>query len=323
MKKKPLIIIAGPTAVGKTASSVGLAKRINGQVISADSMQVYRYMDIGSAKIRPEEMEGVPHYLIDCLEPTEDFNVTRFQEMAFESMDKIYSEGSIPILVGGTGFYIQSVLYNIDFKTTEIDEAYREELEKEGLAHGKEFLHEKLREVDPASADAIPAGNMKRVIRALEYYHSTGRQISVHNEEERKKEPAYNAAFFVLTMSRDVLYERINLRVDQMMKEGLLEETKKLLEIGVTEDKTAMQGLGYRQIVRYLQGKCSLEKAVDDIKKETRHFAKRQLTWFRREKNVIWVDREQFTDNNALCAYLQETAESVFAGQKEKIILPE
>ena len=168
MEKKPLIIIAGPTAVGKTASSVGLAKRMNGQIVSADSMQVYRYMDIGSAKIRPDEMEGIPHYLIDCLEPTEDFNVTRFQEMAFESMNKIYSECSIPILAGGTGFYIQSVLYNIDFKTTEIDEAYREELEKEGLEHGKEFLHAKLREVDPASADAIPAGNMKRVIRALE-----------------------------------------------------------------------------------------------------------------------------------------------------------
>ncbi len=318
MEKKPLIIIAGPTAVGKTASSVGLAKRMNGQVVSADSMQVYRYMDIGSAKIRPDEMEGIPHYLIDCLEPTEDFNVTRFQEMAFESMNKIYSEGSIPILAGGTGFYIQSVLYNIDFKTTEIDEAYRDELEKEGLEHGKEFLHAKLREVDPASADAIPAGNMKRVIRALEYYHSTGRQISVHNEKERKKEPAYNAAFFVLTMPRDILYERINLRVDQMMEDGLLEETKKLLEIGVTEEMTAMQGLGYRQIVHYLQGKCSLEKAVDDIKKETRHFAKRQLTWFRREKNVIWVDRQQFTDNNALCAYLQETAEAVFAGQSIK-----
>ncbi len=311
MTKRPLIIVAGPTAVGKSAAAVSLAERMNGQVVSADSMQVYRHMDIGSAKIRPDETNGVPHHLIDCLDPTEDFNVMRFQELAFKAMDDIYAEGSVPIIAGGTGFYIQSVLYNIDFNSTEVDPAYRAELEIEGLERGKDFLHAKLREVDPASADAIPAGNMKRVIRALEYYHSTGKQISVHNEEERKKEPAFNNAFFVLTMPREILYERINLRVDQMMEEGLVEEVQKLLDMGVTESMTSMQGLGYRQIVHFLHGKCSLDKAVDDIKKETRHFAKRQITWFKREKNVIWVDRLQFTDNNALCAYLQETAEKI------------
>ncbi len=323
LEKKKLIIVAGPTAVGKSAAAVQLAKKMRGQVVSADSMQVYRHMDIGSAKIRPEETEGVPHHLIDCLDPTEEFNVTLFQDMAYKAMDEIYEAGDIPVIAGGTGFYIQSILYNIDFKTTEVDTAYRAELEKEGELRGKEFLHAKLREVDPASADAIPAGNMKRVIRALEYYHSTGKQISVHNEEERRKEPAYNAAFFVLTMPRDILYKRIDLRVDQMMEEGLVDEVRRLMDMGVTENMTSMQGLGYRQIVHYLQGKTSLDAAVDLIKKETRHFAKRQLTWFRREKNVIWVDRQQFTDNNALCAYLQETAEAVLSGQKIDNILPE
>jgi len=292
--KRPLIILTGPTAVGKTKASIGLAKALNGEIISADSMQVYKYMDIGSAKIRPEEMQGVKHYLIDELEPDEEFHVVKFQQMAKEAMEVIYAQGKIPIVVGGTGFYIQALLYDIDFTESNEDNSYRQELEQLADEKGAEYLHEMLRVVDPVSADTIHANNVKRVIRALEFYHQTGEKISEHNEQERAKDSPYNFCYFVLNDDREKLYERINLRIDQMLEEGLVDEVKALKNKGYTRDMVSMQGLGYKEILDYLNGKCTLEEAIYILKRDTRHFAKRQLTWFRRERDVVWIDKPSY-----------------------------
>lgn len=289
---RPLIVLAGPTAVGKTKTSIALAKAIGGEIISADSMQVYKYMDIGSAKIRPEEMEGIPHYLINELEPDEEFHVVRFQQMAKAALERIYSNGHIPILTGGTGFYIQALLYDIDFTEDNGDDAYRKELEAYAEEHGTHVLHERLLAVDEASAHAIHANNVKRVIRALEFYHKTGQKISEHNEKERQKTSPYNSVYFVLNDNRAHLYERIDRRVEQMMEEGLVEEVRFLKDKGYTRDMVSMQGLGYKEILEYLDGECTLEDAIYRIKRDTRHFAKRQITWFKREKDVIWIDKD-------------------------------
>ena len=297
--KKPLIVLTGPTAVGKTSLSISLAKAVNGEIISADSMQVYKGMDIGSAKIRKEEMQGVTHYLVDILEPEEEFHIVKFQELAKAALEEIYAKGKIPILVGGTGFYIQAVTRDIDFTQAEQETSYREELEQFAKEKGAEYLHEKLREVDSKSAEIIHANNVKRVIRALEFYHQNGTPISEHNEEQKQQTSPYNLAYFVLTAPREILYERIDRRVDQMMEEGLLEEVKSLRERGCHRGMVSMQGLGYKEILAYLEGEYPLEEAVRILKRDTRHFAKRQLTWFRREQDVIWVDKEQFHWNEA------------------------
>ena len=292
--KKPLIILTGPTAVGKTKASIGLAQALNGEIISADSMQVYKYMDIGSAKIRPEEMQGVRHYLVDELEPDEEFHVVRFQQMAKQAMEEIYAKGKIPIVVGGTGFYIQALLYDIDFTENDEDTEYRKELEKLAKEKGADSLHDMLKEVDPASAESIHANNVKRVIRALEFYKLTGQKISEHNERERGKESPYEFCYFVLNDDRQLLYDRIDLRIDKMLEDGLLEEVTALKNKGYTKDMVAMQGLGYKEILDYLNGACTLEEAIYILKRDTRHFAKRQLTWFRREREVIWVDKNNY-----------------------------
>lgn len=293
-EKKPLIVLTGPTAVGKTALSIQLARRIGGEIISADSMQVYRHMDIGTAKIRLEEMDGVPHHLIDILEPTEDFNVVRFQALARAAAEDIYSRGKIPIVAGGTGFYIQALLNDIDF--TQIDEntQFREEMERLAAEQGAEVLHERLRAVDPESAEAIHANNVKRVIRALEYYEQTGEKISAHNEAERAKTSPYHFFYYVLNTNRTVLYERIEKRIDEMMEEGLVEEVRQLQAMGCRRDSVAMQGLGYKEILDYLDGACTLEDAIYKIKRDTRHFAKRQITWFKREKHVTWINKKDY-----------------------------
>ena len=262
-------------------------------------MQVYKYMDIGTDKIRTENMGGVPHHLIDFLEPTEDFNVVLFQKYVKEAMEGIYHRGHIPILVGGTGFYIQAILYDIDFTTTDADMTYRHGLEQISKMKGPEVLHQRLELVDPESAKAIPVGNVKRVIRALEYYEKTGNKISDHNKEQHEKTSPYDFRYFVLTDHRDVLYERIEKRIDKMIEEGLEEECKKLLELGVEPQMTSMQGLGYREMMGYLNGEYDLERAIYLIKRNTRHFAKRQLTWFRREKDVIWVDKSEYNRDDA------------------------
>ena len=292
MDRKPLIILAGPTAVGKTSLSIRLAKETGGEIISADSMQVYRHMDIGSAKITKEEMEGVPHYLVDVLEPEEEFNVVRFQQMAKEAAERIWKKGKIPLVVGGTGFYIQALLYDIDFTENDGDESYRRQLERKASdEEGASELYEILKTVDPKAAQEIHPRNIKRIIRALEFYHQTGKKISEHNETQRQKESPYNYAYFVLTDERSRLYERIDRRVDLMMEQGLLDEVRYLKERGVRKDSTAMQGLGYKELYAYLEGEYPLDEAVRIIKRDTRHFAKRQLTWFKRERDVIWADK--------------------------------
>ncbi|MDO4440100.1 MAG: tRNA (adenosine(37)-N6)-dimethylallyltransferase MiaA [Eubacteriales bacterium] len=318
--KKPLIILTGPTAVGKTAASIGLAKAIGGEIISADSMQVYRHMDIGSAKIRPEEMQGVPHHLIDVLEPEEAFHVVRFQQMAKEAMEGIYERGRIPIVVGGTGFYIQALLYDIAFGENEEDRSYRKELEELAKKEGAETLHAMLAQVDEKAALEIHANNVKRVIRALEFYHQTGQKISEHNEEERKKESAYNSAYFVLNDERSHLYDRINRRVDLMFEAGLVEEVRALKNRGYTRDMVSMQGLGYKEIFACLDGECTLEEAKEIIKRDTRHFAKRQITWFKRERDVIWIEKQAYgyKEEKILERMLEELKERRIFPQKEE-----
>ncbi len=315
--KKPLIILTGPTAVGKTKLSIKLARAVNGEIISADSMQVYRYMDIGSAKIRPEEMEEIPHHLVDCLDPDEEFNVVRFQKMAKEAMEDIYARNRIPILVGGTGFYIQAVTGDIDFTECGEDNSYRKELEKKAKEQGPEVLHRMLFEVDPESALAIHANNTKRVIRALEYYQQTGEPISLHNQQQRQKESPYNLAYFVLNDERSRLYERIDARIDEMLREGLVDEVKRLQQMGYHKGMVSMQGLGYKEILSYLDGTWSLEEAVYILKRDTCHFAKRQITWFKRERNVEWFHKPDYDyDENKIL-------EGMLQSLRSKSILPQ
>jgi len=294
---RPLIIITGPTAVGKTALSVRLAKAIGGEIISADSMQVYRHMDIGSAKIKKEEMDGVPHYLIDVLDPEEEFNVTVFQKMAKEAVEEIYSHSHIPIVAGGTGFYIQALLYDIDFTENGEDTSIRMELEKLGQERGAEYLHNLLWDIDPDSAEEIHENNMKRVIRAIEYYRQTGERISEHNKREREKKSPYDFLYYVVNTDRARLYERIDRRVDLMLEQGLVEEVMHLKDMGLTRDMVSMQGLGYKEILDYLQGICTLEEAVYVLKRDTRHFAKRQITWFKRERDVRWLNLPDYNND--------------------------
>lgn len=292
--KKPLIVLTGPTAAGKTELSIALAKKLNGAIISADSMQVYKYMNIGSAKIRPEEMQGVRHYLVDVLDPREEFHVARFQQMAKEAMEEIYRNGQLPIVVGGTGFYIQALLKDIDFDESSGELPCRKELEETARREGGAVLYERLKQVDPESAEAIHPNNVKRVIRALEFYQETGQPISLHNKEQKEKQPPYTYAYFVLNDDRARLYERIDRRVDRMVEQGLVEEVRWLKEHGYDRSLVSMQGLGYKELFPYLDGSCSLEEAVEIIKRDTRHFAKRQITWFKREPDVIWLNQQEF-----------------------------
>lgn len=292
--KRPLIILTGPTAVGKTSLSLSLAKELDGEIVSADSMQVYRYMDIGTAKIREEERQGIPHHLIDVLDPWEDFNVVRFQKMAREALEEIWERGHIPIVTGGTGFYIQALLYDIHFTENNEDSSLRKDLENYARENGAEALHSRLAEVDEKAASQIHFNNVKRVIRALEFYYQTDKKISEHNEEERKRTSPYDFKYFVLNDEREHLYARINQRVDLMMEEGLVEEVQKLKEMGCDSTMVSMQGLGYKEILSYLEGECTLDGAVYKIKRDTRHFAKRQITWFKRERDVIWLHKPDY-----------------------------
>ena len=298
-EKPPLIVLTGPTAVGKTRLSLNLAKAVNGEIISADSMQVYKGMDIGSAKILPEQMQGIPHHLVDVLSPQDDFHVVRFQEMAKEAMEKIYGRQKVPVLVGGTGFYIQAVTRDIDFTEAQTMDTYRRDLEERAKTEGAHALHEELRRVDPVSAQMIHENNIKRVIRALEFYHQNHVPISGHNAEQRERTSPYDLHYFVLTAPREELYRRIDERVDEMIRQGLVEEVKRLKAEGCHRGMVSMQGLGYKEILAYLDGEYPLEEAIRLIKRDTRHFAKRQLTWFRREEEVVWVDKAEFDYDEA------------------------
>lgn len=304
MNKKPLIILTGPTASGKSSLAIRLARQIGGEIISADSMQVYRGMDIGTAKIRPEEMQGIPHYLIDVMDPDEPFNVVVFQALAKEAMAKIRAAGHIPIIAGGTGFYIQALFRDIDFTENDNDISYRKHLEALAGSAGPEALFRMLLQEDPESAAAIHQNNIKKVIRALEFKHQTGQKISDHNREQAAQTSPYQYAYFVLNMDRAILYEKIEQRVDEMMSAGLLQEVERLRSRGYGMDLVSMQGLGYKEIYAYLEGECSLEEAVSRIKLGTRHFAKRQLTWFRREKDVIWLEKRPDSSEEELTEFM-------------------
>ncbi len=311
----PLIIVAGPTAVGKSALAVRLAKAVGGEIISADSMQVYRGLDIGSAKVTDEEKQGVPHFLIDELDPKEPFDVVKFQAMAKAYIEQICARGHIPILVGGSGFYIQAVLYGIDFDETASDPSYRASLEERARLEGPEKLYGMLKEVDPASAERIHPNNQKRVIRALEFYHASGEKISEHNDREILRESPYNFVYFVLDEDRDRLYRKIDRRVDEMMERGLLREVEDLLQKGCTKETESMQGLGYQELIDYLDGGSSYEEAVRLIKRDTRHFAKRQLTWFRRERDAVWIEKEAYGNDQ------ERILDAMLARIKERGIL--
>ncbi|MDE6640975.1 MAG: tRNA (adenosine(37)-N6)-dimethylallyltransferase MiaA [Acetatifactor sp.] len=305
--RPPLIVLTGPTAVGKTRLSLALARAVKGEIVSADSMQVYRHMDIGSAKIRPEEMQGIPHHMIDILDPWESFNVVLFKERCEECIGGIYERGHIPVVTGGTGFYIQALLRDVDFTEEPEDRAYRESLERLAAEKGPEYLHAMLRESDPAAAEEIHFNNIKRTVRALEFHHLTGKRISDHNHRERQKESAYNSCYFVLNDERDRLYARIEQRVDEMLEQGLADEVRRLRDMGCRRGMVSMQGLGYKEIMAWLEGETTFEEAVEILKRDTRHFAKRQLTWFRREKDVIWVNKDEFGyDEDRMLTFMLE-----------------
>lgn len=306
MNNRPLIILTGPTAVGKTALSIGLAKAVDGEIISADSMQVYRKMNIGTAKIQQSEMQGVRHHLIDILDPGEDFNVVLFKKYALEAMKDIYSRGKIPVVVGGTGFYIQALLYDINFEDNDNDMSYRAELQTLAAEHGNSYIHDMLAGVDPESAEKIHENNVKRVIRALEFYKKTGTKISEHNEAESQKESPYNFEYFVLNDDRQKLYDRIDRRIYIMLEDGLLDEVRSLVDEGYSRDLVSMQGLGYKEMIDYIQERYTLDEAVYTLKRDTRHFAKRQVTWFKREKQVTWVNKNEFDSEADILSFMIE-----------------
>ncbi len=292
-----VIVIVGPTASGKTNLSIELAKRMNGEIISADSMQIYKYMDIGTAKPTKEEMQGIKHYLIDEVLPSEDFNVVRFKELAEKYINNTLEKGKQPIVAGGTGLYISSLINNINFSDSESDWELREALKKEAEELGPEHLHKKLQEVDPDSALNIHPNNIKRVIRALEVYYQTQKPISYHNEISRTIPPKYNFILVGLAMDRQVLYDRINKRVDIMVENGLVDEVRHLVNLGYADSIISMQGIGYKEILEYLRNNSTLEQAIENIKQGTRRYAKRQITWFKRINDIKWFNIDKYGNN--------------------------
>lgn len=308
---KDLFILAGPTGIGKTNISIKIAKELNGEIISADSMQIYEDMDIGSAKVKKEEMEGIRHHLIDFLSPNESFSVAQFSELAKEKIDIIDSENKLPMLVGGTGLYINSLIYNYSFAASNKDEEYRKYLEAIAEEKGVNYVHEMLKDVDMDSYNRLYPNDLKRVIRALEVYKVTGVPISVAMKDDDIYDIPYKVYYYVLNMDRSKLYERINKRVDLMMEAGLLDEVKNLSKSGLTREMQSMKGIGYKELLEYLDGEVSLDKAVENIKQFSRNYAKRQLTWFRKDPRVIWIDKDNFNND-------EEVAEFIISDVKKK-----
>ena len=292
MKKLPLIIVAGPTASGKTRLAIEIANRFDGEIVSADSMQIYKYMDIGTAKPTAEEQTQAVHHLIDFVEPDKSYSVAEYVEDAHKCIADIISRDKLPVMCGGTGLYIDSVANDVTFGETEADYEMREELRELAEKHGAEYLIKMLSEFDPVSAERLHANNIKRVIRAIEFYRLTGVPISVHQEETKKKESRYNAVTFCLDWERETLYERINARVDIMMEDGLLDEVTKLRDMGYTRDMQSMQGIGYKEMLEYLDGGLTFDEAIEAVKQGSRRYAKRQMTWFRRNENIHWLNPE-------------------------------
>ncbi len=284
--KEKLLVLIGPTAVGKTSLSIELAQRFGGEIISGDSMQIYQGMDIGTAKITTEEMKGIPHHLIDIKRPDESFSVAEFQELVRGKISEIANRGKLPMIVGGTGLYVQSVLFDYEFTEAVSDAEFRRELELEAEELGNDAIHQRLREVDPASAEKIHPNNVRRVIRALEVFHGTGIPMSVHQSRQEGK-PQYDHCLIGLDMDRDLLYSRINARVDIMMEQGLLKEVERLYKSGLRNCQS-IQAIGYKELYEYLDGKVTLDEAVENLKQNSRRYAKRQLTWFRNKMDVEW-----------------------------------
>jgi len=301
-----VIVIFGPTASGKTRLSIELAKKIGGEIISADSMQIYKLMDIGTAKPSRDEMDGIKHYMIDEVYPDEEFSVAKFKKLALEYIKNIISKGKIPIIVGGTGLYINSLIYNIDFSEVETDWNLRKKLKREDDEKGNAYLHDKLKAIDPDAAAKIHVNDVKRIIRAIEVYELTGKTISYHQKVSRLNPPEYNYIKIGLTMNREKLYDRINKRVDVMLENGLVDEVKKLVELGYDKNAIAMQGLGYKEILAYIRGECSLAEAVEILKRETRRYAKRQITWFKRIEDVYWIDLDRFNNDYKILENLKD-----------------
>lgn len=288
--KEKICIIAGPTAVGKSDISIDVAKSLHGEIISADSAQVYRYMDIGTAKLKKEEMQGIPHYMIDEVYPDENFSVALFRDKAKEYIREISDKGKLPIFVGGTGLYINSLLNNLDFTDSIIDEDYRKNLKDIALEKGNEYLHNTLKKIDPMSYKKLHPNDIKRIIRALEVYKHTGKPISYFQIKSKEYPCQYEFAYVCLNMNRQKIYDRINRRVDIMIKEGLVVEVENLLKMGYNKELTSMQALGYKEIIPYIEGKLSIEEAISTLKSNTRHYAKRQLTWFRSDRRIFWIN---------------------------------
>lgn len=299
-----LFILAGPTAVGKTDISIKLAQKLNGEIISADSMQIYKKMDIGSAKISKEEMDGVPHHLIDIVDPKEEFSVAMFKKYSEEHVKEISEKGKLPMIVGGTGFYINSLIYNYSFAETNRDEKYRSELENLAQEKGKEYVHGLLKDFDMDSYTKLYPNDLKRVIRALEVFKVTGKSISQFAKEEDVFNIPYKVHYYVLNMNREILYERINKRVDIMIEKGLIDEVIRLRKEGYTSDMQSMKGIGYKEILSHLDGEISLERAIDMIKQFSRNYAKRQLTWFRKDPRVNWINKDEFTNEDEIVSYI-------------------
>ena len=288
---KPLIVITGPTASGKTAMSIEMAQKLGGEIINADSMQVYKYMDVGTAKPDMEERAGIPHHLIDVIEPTDSFSAAQYTQMAHRCIAEVHGKGKIPILVGGTGLYIDSVVYNINYGDSSADEALRRRLNGMADDMGNEHLHKMLAEIDPQSAEKIHPSDRKRIVRALEVYYHTGETMTEQKRKSRSEGIPYSAELYAIDTDRALLYERINKRVDIMLESGLIDEVKRLTDMGVNREMTSMQGIGYKELIRYLDGEISIDTAIGMIKQGSRRYAKRQLTWFRRNHDIIWIRR--------------------------------
>lgn len=296
--KKKLLIIAGPTAVGKTNLSIKLAKELNGEIVSTDSMQIYKYMDIGSAKIIKAEMEGIPHHMIDVVDPGTPFSVAEYKSVAIKCIDDILSRNKLPILVGGTGLYINALTCNMNFTEANSDEEYRKELESLAEENGNEYIHNMLKDIDPISYKEIHYNNRKRVIRALEVYKLTNKPFSSFNSGEEFYNGPYDVNYFVLNMDREKLYERINLRVDIMIEKGLIEECIKLKNMGYNSLMQSMQGIGYKEVFYYLDNKITYDEAIEMIKQGSRNYAKRQLTWFRRDPRAIFMNKDELSEED-------------------------
>lgn len=289
--KKKVIVICGPTASGKTGLSIELAKQINGEIISCDSMQIYKNMTIGTAKPTVEEMQGIPHHLIDFISPDTRYSVANFAKDAEEEISKILERGKVPIVVGGTGLYVDTLIYHIQYPEIEIDLDYRKKLEEMIDEHGLDALYQKAKEIDEEASKKISCSDKKRIMRILEIYHQTGKTKTQLEIESRKEEPPYMYLVYAINMDREKLYDKINKRVDIMIEQGLIKEVQELL-IKYKDFPTAMQGLGYKEVVEYLQGKTNKEEMIEKLKRETRRYAKRQLTWFRKNKEIKWIDAE-------------------------------